>query len=188
MEGQRPKKKSLNYRRLQQINWNNWSSDRKSEELLDLMEDKFMLVNLPTHQTGNIHDLVLTDQPSNIIGIMNVGNLLNSDHCAILVVINIEPGFNSSNQLVFVFRKADFEGMEVVLSNTDWPKLFQNKDADQCWMTFRETVQSISSHFIPQVPRPKKKNRPQWMTKTVVRMSTTLQDMKSHSQHTKTMK
>ena len=106
-----------------------------------------MLVNLPTHQKGNIHDLVLTDQPSNIIGIMNVGNLLNSDHCAILVVINIEPGFNSSNQLVFVFRKADFEGMEVVLSNTDWPKLFQNKDADQCWMTFRETASSQYHHI-----------------------------------------
>ena len=86
-----------------------------------------MLVNLPTHQTGNIHDLVLTDQPSNIIGIMNVGDL--SNHCAILLVINIEPEFKSSNQMVFDFRKADFEGMEVVLSNTDWPELFQNNNA-----------------------------------------------------------
>ena len=100
---------------------------------------------------------------------MNVGNLSNSDHCAILLEINMEPEFNPSNQMVFDFSKADFEGMEVALSNTDWPELFQNKDADQCWMTFRETVQSISSHFIPQVPR-RKKNKPPWMTKTVVRM------------------
>ena len=90
---------------------------------------------------------------------MNVGNLSNSDHCAILLEINMEPEFNPSNQMVFDFSKADFEGMEVALSNTDWPELFQNKDADQCWMTFRETVQSISSHFIPQVPRRKKTNR-----------------------------
>lgn len=34
------------------INWNNWSSDRKAEGLLDVMEDKFMhqLVDFPTHQ------------------------------------------------------------------------------------------------------------------------------------------
>ena len=153
------------------IDWDNGTSDKKSEEFLKSCEDSFLtqLVNFCSHQKGNILDLAFTDRPADVIDIKNVGNLSNSDHSAILCEFMLEPDFNSSEQLIFDYKNADMDGLNFFFSSTKWDELFMNKDADSCWTTLINTIELGTSQFIPKVQR-RKKGRPPWMTRNVIRM------------------
>jgi len=71
------------------VDWKLLSSSNKHKTFLDTVIDKafYQLVDFPTHNKGNILDLVFTNCPDRIAKIENIGNLANSDHCILSIDI-----------------------------------------------------------------------------------------------------
>jgi Endonuclease-reverse transcriptase len=71
-----------------------WTEDRavgQGRNFLDSMAASGLeqLVTFPTHRKGNILDLVITDRPEQFVSIEDVGCLGSSDHCMLLVELEI---------------------------------------------------------------------------------------------------
>ena len=110
---------------------------------MDVIESQFLsqLICFPTHIKGNILDLLLTDQPENVINVESIGNLGNSDHDLIKVELNFNSKPNISSEMVRNWRKGDQPGLINCISEINFEQIFQNKDANQCWLALKEVTQ-----------------------------------------------
>ena len=84
------------------INWDTLRGDAKSTPFLDVLNDKFIsqLIDFPTHKSGTMPDLLLTDCPNLILEVKNVGNIGASDHAAILVHLSVGINLMCENNLM----------------------------------------------------------------------------------------
>ena len=73
------------------INWNNNTCTAKSKLFLDTVQDQFFLqmIDFPTHISGTMSDLVLTDSPNLILEVESFGPLGSSDHSMIWVKLKV---------------------------------------------------------------------------------------------------
>ena len=108
--------------------------------------------------------------PENIVNVENIGNLGNSDHAIIKVELNFESKFNSTSELVRNWRKGDQPGLIESIKSVNFDQLFQNKDANQCWLALKEVTENSLNRYIPLAPR-RKQGEPLWMTREVKRIT-----------------
>lgn len=156
---------------LPNIDWNLGTSNRKGAKFLKTIEDNFIsqLIDCSSHIHGNILDLALTDKPEEIVDIMDIGCLSNSDHTSYLVEVMFEPQFNQSKELILDWKNADNYGLMNFFSEQKWNDLFQDKAVEECWDTFSNTVNAGIERFVPKIPR-RRRGRPPWMTRTVLKI------------------
>ena len=140
----------------------------KSRLLLEAIEASFLqnCVNFPTHIRGNILDLALNNIGDSIFNCEDLGNLGNSDHSIIKLEIDFSPKFNLSKELIRDWRKGDEEGLKNHIENIDFGSLFQDKDANQCWLSLKDIIESGLDRYIPLTCR-RKPGQPPWMNKLV---------------------
>ena len=96
------------------IDWESNTADRKSAEFLHTVEDKFLthLNYLPSHQHGNILDLIFTDRPLEVLDIEDIGCLANSDHSSYLIKTLFEPVTNKTDELILDWKHANDEALQ----------------------------------------------------------------------------
>ena len=140
----------------------------KSRPLLDAIEATFLQnsVTFPTHLRGNMLDLALSNIADSIYNCEDLGNLGNSDHSIIKLEIDFAPKFNASKELVRDWRRGDEEGLKNHIADIDYVRLFQDKDANECWVTLKDTIESAMDRYIPLTNR-RKPGQPLWMNKLV---------------------
>ena len=148
------------------------TSDAKGKPILEVVENQFLdqLIDFPTHNKGNILDLIFTNMPDNVLSIENVGNLSNSDHCILKTELDISMAFNDTNELIRDWRKGDQEGLIDCIKNINFPGIFQGKDASQQWATLREVTDIALDRYIPLTTR-RKPGQPPWLTQAVIRVT-----------------
>ena len=153
------------------IDWINNISDFKARPFLDTINDKFLeqLVTFPTHCKGNILDLVLSDIPDRVINLEPLGNLGNSDHSIISIDIIYNPSYNSTNEYIPNWFKADIPLFSDYLNSKNWPAEFQNFNTDQCWNYLKETISEGMKKFVP-CKRRRQNNRPPWMSQKILKL------------------
>ena len=153
------------------INWSDLTSDRNCETFLQcVLDNNFeQLVTFPTHVRGNILDLVFSNRPENILNIEALGNLSNSDHTILSIDVIFKSKFNSSEELIDDWRNGDTEGLKDYLKMVDWDAELYGLNAEDCWDSFKDKLESGINHFIPKVRR-RKNNNHQWMTRQVKRI------------------
>ena len=148
------------------------TSDAKGKPILEVVENQFLdqLIDFPTHNKGNILDLIFTNMPDNVLSIENVDNLSNSDHCILKTELDISMAFNDINELIRDWRKGDQEGLIDCIKNINFPGIFQGKDASQQWATLREVTDIALDRYIPLTTR-RKPGQPPWLTQAVIRVT-----------------
>ena len=135
------------------IDWESNTADRKSAEFLHTVEDKFLtqLNYSPSHQHGNILDLIFTDRPLEVLDIEDIGCMANSDHSSYLIETLFEPVTNKSDELILDWKHANDEALQNYFNSQNWALLFHNQTVSQCWDTLVNVVNEGISEFVPRV-------------------------------------
>ena len=133
------------------ISWTSMTSNAHGRNFLQASQDAFMTqhVDFPTHQNGNILDLVLSSAPNLISKVTEEGKLGNSDHSIICVEVNRKPTVKDSNQLIYDFHKADLEKLRKLISDHDWVTRFAINDVEAMWNIFKEMMHNSMAECIP---------------------------------------
>ena len=153
------------------IDWTHNLADSKGRLFLETIESNFLhqMVDFPTHVRGNILDLVIVNNPADVINLEDVGNISNSDHSTLIIEIMFNNDCCYSNQEVSDWSKANYPGLEQYLKDIDWSSTFSSLNTQQCWNFFKETISQGVELFVPKVRRIDK-NKPIWMTKNVLKL------------------
>ena len=64
------------------------------------------------------------------------------------------------------FHKADYDNINEYFSNYKWDDLFQNRNANYCWLKFFEIAKKAIKLYVP-IRGQKKTKVPPWMIKKV---------------------
>ena len=90
------------------IDWELLTSNGHATDFLDAISESFITqhINFPTHNGGNILDLVLSNIPNKIISTTDAGILGNSDHNIILTEVDATVSMHIPKHAVWNFRLA----------------------------------------------------------------------------------
>ena len=153
------------------VDWKLLSSSNKHKTFLDTVIDKafYQLVDFPTHNKGNILDLVFTNCPDRIANIENIGNLANSDHCILSIDILCDSPPLETCDMIPNFYKMNTNDFTNYLENLDLENKIKNLDCNEGWNVFKNSICDGIEKFVPKQKR-NLKSRPVWINKHVIRL------------------
>ena len=140
----------------------------KCRPICEATQNAFLqnVIDFPTHVRGNKLDLALTNNTESIVNVSDLGNLGNSDHCAIRIDIDFSHKVKNSCQMTRDWRKGDAEGLANHIRSVDFAALFQDKNVDECWDNLKSTIDSALDRYIPLCFR-RKSDQPPWLNQKV---------------------
>ena len=129
---------------------------QEQQRLIDISLDHNIeqTIDKPT-RGGNILDLLFTNNKSTLQNFVTMPPLGKSDHDIIYAEINVRPNrvmVCTPHRKVFVFRKADWDGIKRKLSAL-LEKMQENSEqppVNKLWNTFKITLLDGMREFIPQ--------------------------------------
>ena len=99
------------------------------------------IVDFPTNsKAGNVLDVIYTDIPESVISCDDIGNLANSDHSIIKLVIDFCPNYNSTSEMIRDWKRGDVEGLAAHLSAVNFSQILQDKNANEAWEALKDTL------------------------------------------------
>ena len=152
------------------IDWELMSGNSQARDFLDAIEEKFLTqhVDFPTHDGGNLLDLVLSNIPQRIISVSDCGKLANSDHSIIMTEIEATLTTHTPNHSIWNFKHARFEEMRDILRNIQWREILIN-DIETDWNVFKSTLTAICNQYIP-MKTIKEIKQPPWLKRETLRL------------------
>ena len=153
------------------IDWNRERASSKGRPVLEAAaeENIIQLVQFPTHCKGNTLDLVLTNCPDKVILIEDGGTLGKSDHCIINMELQIKVCKVSSNHKRPNWSKADTIGIKKFLAGIIWQQVFQEKNLEECWQSFKQIIHEAVEKYVP-LSTSKPRNQPKWLSREIIRL------------------
>ena len=150
------------------INWTNGTCDRKSSPFFETFANKGLeqMIDFPTHVKGNTLDLLLTNDPENIISVESLGNLGNSDHCIIEVEMLYKAKVSENETLFPDWQNCDTEGLQKHFDNVNWNNCLSGKDVESQWLCFKQIINEGVDKYVPKKKR-SRQNNCVWMDKKV---------------------
>ena len=109
-------------------------------------------------------DVIYTDIPESVISCDDIGNLANSDHSIIRLVIDFCPNYNSTSEMIRDWKRGDVEGLAAHLSAVNFSQILQDKNANEAWEALKDTLDDAMNRYIPFTKR-RAKGDPPWMTR-----------------------
>ena len=160
---------------MKEIDWAEHKVNTRESHLsyrtFDKVNDLFLeqLVTEPTrHREGeqaNVLDWVLTDSSDNISNLSIKAPLgVRGDHNVIQFEF-LTPPIIQNRPRRFNLYKGNYETMEANLASYNWSTLLSDKDCQQSWNTFRDTISLAMENHIPKSRHGKTKNKKLWMNK-----------------------
>ena len=157
---------------LPRIDWSGGgAADAQGRELYNavLQEDLAQLILFPTHDKGNILDLLITNMANNIISVYDDGKLGKSDHCILMTEITTQKVKNRAPRKATNWTKADFPGIRSYLANIDWDTLMENKSSEEAWTILREKINTATEKYVPK-STVKKDTEPRWINREIIKL------------------
>ena len=147
-------------------NWDLPSSNvGRHSSFLEIVSNLGMisLINSPTHRSGNILDLILTNRPSIYSKVKIEQDLLvNSDHSTIKCTINLGVSKKNTTKFrKFSYKKANWVRINQDLNSIDWNALFAHLNARDCVSCLKSKLDIILKKYVPMVTV-KPSSRPPW--------------------------
>lgn len=131
-------------------------TDTHGESAFDfaLIHNLHQLVEQPTRhgRDGSCSklDLLLTTSPDNHVVSVDAP-LGSSDHCVVTTIANyrLPTPSKPSKRKVWLYEKADWDGMRSYLAETDWSSLARCQDANAAWSCVKDNISDAMDIFIP---------------------------------------
>jgi hypothetical protein len=149
------------------IDWEEGRAAGAGKRILDAATAAGMeqMVKFPTHNKGNILDLILTDRPEKFITVQDVGCLGSSDHCIILA--EVETKFPRQKQVTRIdWKRGDYEEIRQELKNVDWEEELRNMNMEEAWLAFKNRLTDLVHLHVPRIVV-KGAGRPRWLTREI---------------------
>ena len=157
------------------IDWkNHLASTSNEEEYIELFQDLFLqqLVDFPTHDRGNILDLILTRDESTVDCLECLKEESLSDHYPVIIRLGESKlklkDKNQPEPSKLNFNKMDVQKLRGHLGVIDWTSELSMQPADQMWQTLKEHVLEAIKVSVPQ-SKAKASRQPQWMSRELLR-------------------
>ena len=148
------------------INWEELTANSgKGAQFLDACMERGLeqLISFPTHNKGNILDLVLTDNHGNVHSVAPHGRLGRSDHDMIVIRIDVGKKHKKQPERTKNWRQADWEKMKMEMGQLDWLVEMEALGTEEAWRLFKTTVQDLVDKHVPtRIIRTN--GRPPWLT------------------------
>ena len=129
------------------IDWSrNHATGARGRELLTVVQEEYLeqLVLFPTHDKGNILDLLITNMASSIILVNDNGKLGRSDHCIIATELKVSKMVRKGQNKNPNWTKADYPGLRAYMAGKDWDAMFTGKTTEQAWKILKEEINIAS--------------------------------------------
>ena len=142
------------------LNKANWLLNTSTNSIEQAFLDEFVqagliqLINESTHIKGKILDILLTnsEQFINDITISNTKGLCKADHYTIKFKINLKVGRKKAAKIkAYNFKRANWDILNRDLSNVDWDSIINNRNPDDTWMNFKNTLTQLMDLHIPKI-------------------------------------
>ena len=152
------------------INWDLLNGNPQERDFLEILSEKHLHqhVSFPTHNSGNILDLVLSSCPNLIHSVEEIGKLGNSDHLAIEILIQAQTVSHMRKHKHWNFSKAKFQDMKVELASIPWSDHLQG-DIESDWASFKKTFLDTCEKYIPKKSQREMK-QPPWFNHEILRL------------------
>ena len=150
------------------IRWETGGSDAKSRLFYDAFVDGCLTqhVEVPTHISGNILDLVITGDDE-VVNCVDVGGRLGkSDHEMITVAINTDLLCNDKDEYVRDYKKANYREMRGRITSINWFDVFSERSVEECWSFLKTVLNELIDSFVP-LKRKRNAMAPLWLDKEV---------------------
>jgi len=159
---------------LPDVEWATYSgSSLRSNQFCDLLFQLNLsqLVNEPTHNKGNILDLIITNNDDIVYNVHiypSVYQPISTDHFVISFCVNSQVHHSSSSdtQVVFDYSKANYPGLIDYLSCIDFSFCEQLPDIDSIWLFIKSNIVKGMDMFIPKI-RFNSSQYPKWYTSNI---------------------
>lgn len=153
------------------IDWDAGSSGARGRNFFEAATNKYMEqhVQEPTHLSGNILDLILTDQEGMITTVKTIGRVGKSDHETISFTINVTKKKEDLERRSWNFRRAKYDEMRLKMKERQWDECLADKDVNGMWISIRGFIKDCMEKYIPK-RKNQRKNEPAWMN-TDIRIS-----------------
>ena len=158
---------------LPKIDWKTETgNDQKSRSFLEAIDEAELtqLVDFPTHNRGNILDLVVTNIPEKVLYIDCLENLGNSDHSILSVEIICSATVTSNEEYIPDWNKGDTAALGEFFTSINWDSRLYQKNTEDSWETFCEIINEGINRFIPKIKR-KFNSKPKWLNRRIVRLA-----------------
>ena len=127
-----------------------------SQAFLELFNDLGLVQTIqePTHQHGNILDVLLTNSPQSLSNIIvgDENSVCKSDHFPINfnILANVRRKRPVKRE-IYNFKKADWAKLNLELSNIPWHSLLSDCSIEVCWQNFKTIFHQACDNHIPKI-------------------------------------
>ena len=138
----------------------NWETGVSGNRIEQLFLDTFNNLSLsqviehPTHNKGNILDIVTTDKPEHVhnITVDSGSGFGGSDHYPIAFRIDLNARRKkSTKRCILNFKKANWTGINSDFANVNWANILSGCNMEDAWSIFRSKFSEITERHIPKI-------------------------------------
>ena len=146
------------------IRWGTGGSDAKGRAFLDTLEDNYMVqhVEEPTHISGNVLDLIISNDANLIQEVRMEGRLASSDHEMIEAEVILEAETRHGNEPQRDYSKGKYQDMRRCLANVSWEEELEDRGVEESWSFIKQLLLEMTEKYVP-LKRKRSKRSPPWM-------------------------
>ena len=133
------------------IDWDSLSArGLDGAEFVRSIQEGFLkqYVDSPTRE-GAILDLVLGNEPGQVVDVSVGEQFGNSDHNSVSFKVLMDKDKCSPQVKVLKWRKANYNNIRQELKNVDWGQMFEGKSTYSMWEAFKCKLIGIQDQHIP---------------------------------------
>ena len=122
--------------------------------MLDVIQGKFwsQYVNFPTHEDGNLLDLVL-GREGLVTGIWDEGMLGSGDHNMVKFEFLGPRREEDNKEMIPDWAKADMAGMRAAISEIDWDAKLEGMQGLETWEAVKKVIDDETDRCVPKKMR-----------------------------------
>ena len=146
------------------IRWATGGSDAKGRAFHDIIEDNYLVqhVDEPTHISGNVLDLIISNEADVVREVRMEGRLASSDHEMIEadLVLDLEPGHVDEPQRDY--GRGNYKAMMRHMASIRWEEELEERGVEESWSFIKQLLEELTRNFVP-MKRKRSKRSPPWM-------------------------
>ena len=175
---------------LSKTNWHNVESSCEIEQsFIDMFSDLGLtqLINQPTHEKGNLLDVLLTKFPCNISNckVADKDYICKSDHYGIHFELNSKAKREKSvKRAIYNLKKANWSKLNEDLSKIKWHKLLNSNNIEHGWNVFKQHLFENVNKHIPKI-KIQSEFQPPWFDSETFELCREKERLRSKFKHDK---
>lgn len=147
------------------IRWATGGSDARGRSFYETLEDLHMFqhVEESTHTSGNLLDLILSNEADMVQGVRMEGRLVTSDHELIEADILLERESNQATVPIRNYTRGDYVEMRRLMACVDWDQELENRGVEESWCLIKGKLTEMTEALVPLKKKMNGSRGPLWM-------------------------